>query len=193
MKEQARLLRDEALAAGGTILPDKLKPVVAPVSRTTFESALADFAKMIAADQRKGFWRIEDKTRKWIQSPENYGRNLLHAYLKAAFKDQINLFRELDAGAGRLDVLVQLGGGLNIILELKMCGQPYSSSYAAEGEVQILHYMENRGVHLGYLIVFDARVRDYSKPLLAARPADRFTVGEIFVDVRPDVAPPDVT
>jgi tetratricopeptide (TPR) repeat protein len=193
MKEQARLLRDEALAAGGTILPDKPKPVVAPVSRTTFEAALADFAKMIAADQRKGFWRIEDKTRKWIQSPENYGRNLLHAYLKAAFKDQINLFRELDAGAGRLDVLVQLAGGLNIILELKMCGQPYSSSYAAEGEVQILHYMENRGVHLGYLIVFDARARDNGKPLLATRSADRFTVGEIFVDVRPDVVPPDAT
>jgi len=48
-------------------------------------------------------------------------------------------------------------------------------------------------VHLGYLIVFDARARDYSKPLLTTRPADRFTVGEIFVDVRPDVTPPDVT
>jgi hypothetical protein len=170
-------------------LSDKPKPRLTPVSREDFEEALDDFAVLIAADQRKGFWRTEDNKRKWVQHPENFGGNLLHTFLKSRFGARINVFRELDAGAGRLDVLVQLAGGLNIILELKMCGQPYSSTYAAQGEGQILHYMAHRGVHLGYLVVFDARSRDFGVPLLAVRAADAFTVLEKIVDVRPDVRP----
>jgi hypothetical protein len=34
-------------------------------------------------------------------------------------------------------------GGLSIVLELKMCGGGYSSGYAASGEAQLVHYMDN--------------------------------------------------
>lgn len=119
------------------------------------------------------------------------GRSLLHAFLKSKFSDKINVFRELDAGAGRLDVLVQLAGGLSIILELKMCGRPYTSAYAKEGEGQILHYMLNRNVHLGYLIVFDARAKDFGNKLLSPAATSDFIVREKFVDVRPEVIAKD--
>jgi tetratricopeptide (TPR) repeat protein len=187
LKDLARQLREKALDAGGTILPPKPKPMAAAVTGEEFAAALDEFAKHIAADQRKAFWRHEENERKWVSRPENVGRSLLHTFLKSKFCDRINVFRELDAGAGRLDVLVQLAGGLSIILELKMCGQPYSSTYAKEGEGQILHYMENRNIHLGYLIVFDARSRDFGNQLISPRTADSFIVREKFVDVRPEV------
>jgi len=37
-------------------------------------------------------------------------------------------------------------------------GDRYASTYAAAGEDQIIHYMDNRDCHLGYLLVFDARL-----------------------------------
>jgi hypothetical protein len=69
-----------------------------------------------------------------------------------------------------------------------MCGFGYSSTYAAEGNDQIRHYMENRNVHLGYLVVLDARLNDYAQPLRAAGADGADTVEEIFVDVRPRVS-----
>lgn len=72
-----------------------------------------------------------------------------------------------------------------MIAELKMCGGGYSSSYAAAGEDQILHYLENRDTRLGYLVVFDARIEKYGESVLAPRMADIYTVYEKFVDVRP--------
>lgn len=71
------------------------------------------------------------------------------------------------------------------ILELKMCSAGYSSTYAAAGESQLLHYMENRQSHLGYLIVFDARARDFGRPLLNGMAAD--TVINKFVNLVPSV------
>jgi hypothetical protein len=69
-----------------------------------------------------------------------------------------------------------------------MCGFGYSSGYASSGEEQILHYMENRNTHLGYLVVFDARLDKNGSRLLGVRPTDTFTVIEKIVDVRPRVS-----
>lgn len=60
-----------------------------------------------------------------------------------------------------MDILLKFDGGLSVILELKMCGFGCSSAYAASGENQICHYMEQRHSYLGFLIVFDARLNDY--------------------------------
>ena len=73
-----------------------------------------------------------------------------------------------------------------MIAELKMCGGRYSSSYAAAGEDQILHYLKSRDTRLGYLVVFDARLEKYGGSVLAPRVADIYTVYEKFVDVRPN-------
>lgn len=68
-----------------------------------------------------------------------------------------------------------------------MCGNGYSSAYAASGEDQIIHYLENRDTSRGYLVVFDARAKDYGKALLKSPVEGRFTVRERFVDLRPKV------
>ena len=94
---------------------------------------------------------------------------------------------EIGSGAGRLDISLKLEGGLACILELKMCGAGYSSTYAQSGEDQIRHYMENENAHLGYLVVFDARSSDFGKPLIDARDTGADTVVEMRIDVRPEV------
>jgi hypothetical protein len=113
--------------------------------------------------------------------PERRGKDFLHIYLKARFLDRI------EAGAGRIDLYLKFGNGLSAVLELKMCGKGYSSTYAASGEEQIVHYLENRDTNRGYLVVFDARMDDCGKALLGALVVDKFTIGGRFIDVRPRV------
>ena len=132
------------------------------------------------------FWRFnEKKERVWTSSPEAYAQTLLHTYMQAKFGDRVEIFEELDTGAGRLDLYVKLEGGLSIVVELKMCGNGYSSSYAASGETQIVHYMDNRKTNLGYLVIFDARATINARSVISKSPQQ--TIIETFVDVRPDV------
>lgn len=188
LKKTAMELREQALRAGGTTLPPKPpSPPAGPVTREEFEAALEEFGKFIAARKRMEFWRAADSDHTWVASPERLAQNFLHTFLQARFGERIEIFEELDAGAGRLDLYVRLIGGLSIIVELKMCGFGYTSTYAAAGEEQITHYMENRRSHLGYLVVFDARLDDFGEKLLSGS-TGLHTVIEIFIDVRPRVS-----
>ena len=63
---------------------------------------------------------------------------------------------------------------------------PLFQSYAAAGEEQIIHYMENRQTHLGYLVVFDGRLESNGQPLISDDVGPH-TVIEKFIDVRPRV------
>jgi hypothetical protein len=112
---------------------------------------------------------------------------LLHTFFKARFQTRISIFEELDTGAGRLDLLLKLEGGLSVIIELKMCGFGYASTYAASGEGQIIHYMESRATHLGYLVVLDSRLENYASQLIS-NDSGKYTVREVFIDVRPRVS-----
>lgn len=80
-----------------------------------------------------------------------------------------------------------MDNGLAAVVELKMCGKGYSSTYAASGEEQIIHYLDNRNTSRGYLVVFDARANDFGKALLKTAVTGKFTIGERFVDLRPEV------
>jgi tetratricopeptide (TPR) repeat protein len=187
LKKAATDLRDQALDLGGTIRPARTEPPKdEPVTREEFEAALSEFGKFISGIKRMEFWDSKDNDYEWIPSPERQAQNFLHIYLKARFQDRVDVFEELGAGAGRIDLYVRLIGGLSIVVELKMCGFRYSSSYAAAGEDQILHYMDNRHTHLGYLVVFDARLDKYGEKLLSGTTA-LHTVIEVLVDVRPRV------
>jgi hypothetical protein len=186
LRAAATELRDSAIELGGKIERPTPEPQAREVSRQELEDALQEFSRFIAGRKRMTFWRMDDKKREWAHSPEGHAQNLLHTYLQAKFGDRVDIFEELDTGAGRLDLYIKLNGGLSVVLELKMCGGRYSSNYAASGETQIEHYMDNRKTHLGYLVVFDARATMQAKPLLS--PAPRHTIVELFVDVRPDVA-----
>jgi tetratricopeptide (TPR) repeat protein len=184
LKKSAGELRELALQSGGTVVPPNPAPATGPVTRDEFEAALAEFAAFIAGRKRMDFWRPGEKDHEWIESPERQAQNFLHIYLQARFGSRVEIFEELATGAGRLDLYVRLIGGLSIVVELKMAGFRYSSPYAAFGEDQIIHYMENRRTHLGYLIVFDARLDKYREKLLSVA-AGQHTVIEVFVDVRP--------
>jgi hypothetical protein len=186
LKRNILELREKALDAGGTILADDLPAPPKAVSRAELEAALDEFATHIATTLRMSFWRKKADKREWIESPERLAKDQLHTFLQAKLAGRIGIFAEIVTGAGRLDLYLQFAGGLTVIIELKMCGGRYSSSYAATGEDQILHYMENRDTRLGYLVVFDARIGKFSESVLAPRKADNYTVCEKFVDVRPD-------
>lgn len=184
-------IRERALQLGGTV--PSLPPASdspRPILRDELEQALREFALFIAADKRMGFWTrpTPKDDYVWISKPEQRSQDLLHTFLKARFQTRISLFEELDTGAGRLDLLLKLDGGLSVIIELKMCGFGYSSTYAASGEKQIHHYMQNRSTHLGYLVVLDARLDNNSQPLIQHDSDGADTVCEVLVDVRPRVS-----
>ena len=189
VRKNANELRERALGLGGTILPpEPPKPSLGGVTRQEFETALDGFAHFVSAEKRMGFWnKPNGGDYEWISRPEKRAQDLLHTALKARFEDRIEVFEEIGTGAGRLDLCVKLSGGLSIIIELKMCGFRYSSAYAAAGEEQINHYMDNRRTNLGYLVVFDARIDDFGLTLLSDVPSSH-TVIEKLVDVRPRVA-----
>jgi tetratricopeptide (TPR) repeat protein len=185
VKAHAMDLLYRALKQGGTIiLPSK--PVVGPVTREEFEIALDDFRRLVSTSQRMAFWRKAGKDYDWIERPEKLAQILLETSLRMRFGKRIDVFREIAAGAGRVDLYVKLTGELSILVELKMCGVRYSSSYAAEGEEQLIHYMDNVGTHLGYLVVVDGRVRTNGERLMSGK-AGPHTIFERLIDVNPHV------
>ena len=191
LKAQAQALREEALQDGGTLESAPApRPPVPSLGIAALEAALAEFAAYVSRDKRMRFWIKDDPKGdyRWIEAPERKAQDLLHTFLKGKFGDQIAVFEEIATGAGRLDLLLQLQKALSVIIELKMVGFGYSAAYASSGTEQILHYLENRGLNLGYLIVLDGRLDTNGAPLLPPRAADRFTVREQLADVRPRVS-----
>ena len=183
---RVRELREQALNKGGTILPvPPQKPSTTALTREEFDAALDAFARFISGEKRMSFWTRKDGDESWVERPEKRAQDLLHTFMKARFLERANLFEELDSGAGRLDIYVQLYGGLSIVVELKMCGFSYSSNYAAAGETQIIHYMQNRESKLGYLVVFDAKLTMNGQELLKGD--NSLTLFSKFIDVRPRV------
>jgi tetratricopeptide (TPR) repeat protein len=185
LRKRATELREHALQLGGTIVPARLPaPVTGPVTREELEAALDSFARFIAAEKRMRFWVGNKKGgHEWVKKPERLAQDLLHTFLKARFGERVEIFEEIATGAGRLDLYVRLEGGLSVIIELKMCGAPYSSAYAAVGEEQIQHYMDNRKTNLGYLVVFDGRIDLFGERLVSQQVGPH-TVVEKIVDVR---------
>ena len=187
LERTAREMRESALRSGGTWVPAPQGITAVAVTREDFEAALEQFARFISTEKRMRFWRkAEGSDHSWIDRPEQYVQDLLHTSLKTHFLERVTIFEEVASGAGRIDLYVQLFGGLSLIVELKMCEFGYSGAYAAAGEDQILHYMENRQSHLGYLVVIDARLDGFGQQLLSG--TGHYTVVSKFIDVRPRIS-----
>jgi tetratricopeptide (TPR) repeat protein len=191
IRDVIHTLRERALVSGGTILPASTRnmPATNYVTRTELEHVLRDYARFIAAEKRMRFWtrELDNSDYEWIPHPERLAQDFLHGFLNARFGTRGSIFEELSTGAGRLDIYLKFEGGLSAVVELKMCGFRYSSAYAAAGEEQIHHYMENRSCHLGYLVVHDARLDHFESALIQPNRDSINSVVEIFVDVRPRV------
>lgn len=187
--QSASELRERALELGGAM--PKIPLDLSPPSSVTLEqvdAALREFGNFVSSVKRMAFWRRNKKAKghKWVQNPERFGQTLLHTFLKARFLQSAQIFEELNVGAGRLDVLAQFAGGLRVIIELKICGGGYSTTYAQSGDQQIQHYMENEGVCIGFLMTFDGRVHENGE-LLIANSGSRHTIREVLIDMRSTV------
>jgi hypothetical protein len=192
-REVVDQLLNDALDAGGSVeAVDHPSPTIQSVTSEEFESCLEAFRAQISGEQRKGFWRREKGSdeHRWIDFPERRAQELLHTGISMGLgRRRLDVFEEVsEAGAGRVDLFVSAGPTFRCIVELKMLGGGYSAPYAFSGKEQIVHYMENRRVHLGYLVIIDGRIGDNNgKGLKAMEIVGTSTVRVIFVDVRPTV------
>jgi hypothetical protein len=151
-----------------------------------FETCLNDFILYTQQEIRMQFWEYcsKEKKYKWTSKPENVAKRLFQTYLKAKFGENIGIFDETPAGAGRIDLYIKFAGNLKIIVELKICGEGYTSGYALEGIEQLDHYLNNRNTHIGYLLVFDARKRDFGKDLNGVLIRETYTIFTKAIDLR---------
>lgn len=169
------------------MIATSFKPeVVVQITSDGMLAALNEFSATVSSQNRMHFWQSDKKGgHKWNKNPEEIGKQLLITFLSAKFgQSNIQIIQEHRAGAGFVDLYLLLAGGLKVVVELKMCGPSYSSSYAISGEDQIIHYQNNTGSNLGYLVVFDGRKRDYAKGLKNLQVIENKTIYSIAVDVR---------
>ena len=159
------------------------------VETADLKKCLEDFTQYVKTDMRMSFWNFNkaDNRYKWTPRPERHAKNLLLTFLNGRFGGSIDTFEEITAGAGKIDVFIVLPTGEKAVVELKMCGHGYSEMYAREGIEQIAHYVENRGTRTGYLIVFDSRVREFSKGFQDTEAINRMLLLTRIADVRPYV------
>lgn len=190
MAAQLTPLLEQAMEMAGGALPPLRPPEAPPPSilLADVEAAFHAFATFVAREKRGAFWdEMSAKTPKWRPSPEAFGQTLLHTFLAARFLGRVEVLEERVTGAGRLDMWLKFDRGLQIIVELKMCGAGYSANYALAGEEQLDHYMTQRSVHVGFLLVFDGRIEVDGEPILVVSPGP-LTIKEIQVDLRPRVS-----
>ena len=157
------------------------------ITSDIFFEILKEFSNSISTSSRMYFWeKGEDKiSYKWTKNPEEKSKQLLITFLNAKLGfDSTEIIQECRAGAGFIDLYIILPGGLKVIVELKMCGGGYSSTYALSGESQIIHYQQNKTTNLGYLVVFDGRIRDYGKGFKEIQNINNHTIYAIAVDIR---------
>ena len=160
-------------------------PLDPPVTREDIEGALEQFARYVTASHRRAFWRTENGKQKWIIQPEKQAQTLLELFLQARLADRVEVFREIAAGGGRVDIYVLGRSGLAVIIELKMTGPSYPTKYAFAGTEQITHYMDAKNVRLGYLVLFDARgEKKFGTTPDASTVPPPNTVRSMIVDVR---------
>ncbi len=149
---------------------------------------LEDFANYVQSEKRMTFWRSGDcNDRRWTARPEEHAKNLLHTFLRGRFGNSAYTFEEITAGAGKVDLFVVPPDRKNAVVELKMCGKPYSKAYAQEGKEQLLHYMKSKDARTGYLLVFDSRRRDFACGFTRSETISGMLLATLVVDVRPYV------
>lgn len=157
------------------------------ISLQSFEPALINFTQFISATQRMTYWKRDGKKHKWVSCPEQQLKKDLMCYLGAKFENSsFEILDEVSAGAGLIDLYLDLGN-TKVVVELKICGNGYSSTYAQSGEQQVIHYLQNKPTCIGYLIVADGRIRDMGKGFSSRIPHPNFTIKTLVADMRPTV------
>lgn len=181
----------EALTHSKIIQPSISTDIISPTLngfKIEFENVLTEFKSFIQSEKRMEFWKRDGSKHKWSNSPEQLAKNLYHSFIKGRFSDSIEMIEEIAAGAGKIDIYIRLKNQLQIVVELKMCGSPgYSLNYANEGVGQLKHYMQNKKTHLGYLLIFDGRKKDFGSGIPSMVVEDSRIIFVHFIDLAPTV------
>lgn len=159
------------------------------ITLSDFEIAIDDFKKNIEEKVRMSFWKRDensDDKHTYVENPETMAKTNFISFFYSRFGDNIRIIDECTAGAGFVDVYL-IFSTFTIVVELKMCGHNYSSNYALSGKEQLKHYLENSDSRLGYLLVFDSRVRDINKYLNETIDGKNYTIITKAIDIRPQV------
>ncbi|EMY70605.1 tetratricopeptide repeat protein [Leptospira vanthielii] len=179
----------ECVKNGGT--KPVFQSIVKPNSFNIFDfrSILCECAESISTKSRMHFWKYNKEKRKhsWIQSPEETAKQLIIQYLtgKLSYID-FEILEEIKVSAGRMDLYIK-GATQSFIIELKICGESYSSTYALTGEDQLLHYMKGKKLYTAFLFVFDGRTRDQGKHFIETKSIGEYTIYTIVCDLNPNV------
>ena len=164
------------------------EPLSPAITLESFRALLTRFSEFIRSEVRMSFWKsAPNRKHVWVASPEKYGQTLLHTFIKSKYSDAVEVMEEVGTGAGRIDVYIQFSNGFKTIIELKMCGHSYSEAYSLEGTKQLEHYLVNKKLHVGYLLIFDSRTRDFGENIQPVYSAGRNIIYTNIVDVRPSI------
>ena len=184
--EYANKLLHDALDKGGHS-KDRLNSDIVKYTLQDIKEAIHVFQESVQNESRMSFWHKNSKDKRkyhWVAKPESLGKLLLQTSLKGCFRDNILTIEECGAGAGRIDLYLNLNSEISLLVELKMCGEGYSTNYALHGFEQLNHYMKARKVGVGYLIIFDARKRDFEKGIPKTKIVDEGIIYTFVIDVR---------
>ena len=160
------------------------------ISIDDFLNAAREVTDTISQRSRMHLWRHEKKSKsyKWVSKPEEEVKNLfIQGIIQKYNRNDFEIIEEVRTGAGRIDLYVEIGSYLKTIIELKICGFGYSFNYANSGKKQLVSYLESKNLSYGVLIVFDGRLRDFSKGFKQVISIDKKTIHTIVVDMRPKV------
>lgn len=161
----------------------------AEVTRTDFETALADFKRNVEQKIRMSFWKYnkeEEDKHEYVDFPETLAKTNFITFMNSRFVDNVKIIDECTAGAGFIDVYL-IFKTFTVVVELKMCGHGYSSTYALSGKEQLKHYLDNSDSRLAYLLVFDSRIKDFNKYMSEKIDDKEYTIITNAIDIRPIV------
>lgn len=159
------------------------------ITLSDFESAIDDFKKNIEEKVRMSFWvgkKEAEDGHQYIENPETMAKTNFISFFNSRFGNNVRIIDECSAGAGFIDIYL-IFSTFTVVVELKMCGHRYNSTYALSGKEQLKHYLDNSDSRLGYLLIFDSRIRDYSKYLNETIDNKNYTIITKAIDIRPKV------
>ena len=153
-----------------------------------FKDALNEYIKYTESNLRKDYVKFDKKisSYKWVSNPEEKCKKDLKFFLDTKFGEEIEAIDEVSIGAGYIDLYLVFKSGLEIIIELKICGNGYSAPYAGKGINQLKHYLHNKQSKIGYLIIYDARKRDFGKSITSNIQIENYMIDTKFIDMRMD-------
>ncbi|MGR7910122.1 hypothetical protein ACU64V_11980 [Lysinibacillus capsici] len=145
---------------------------------------LLEFKNVIETHHRGDFWRRENGKVKWVSQPEKNAQRSLLLFLRSILHPDIEILDEVIIGEGRMDIYILIPPGIKVVIELKMCGEGYSSTYTKGAINQTMEYMKNKKCSLGYLIIFDARKRDVGQGFQKYYQYENKCIETVILDIR---------